>query len=137
MGFGLKVDSSMFDARLAAALMGVDIVDEDHNDLPDDKFEDELWESTDFEDVFLNTLIDLPQAKATEIDWCSTGNMDNGAYLYYPADLAWRASSLKRHLDDEAAKDNIISLLRPYLKKDIDLDELRELIDDVFYVGCD
>lgn len=74
------------------------------------------------------------------IDYASTGDMydDKRVYLLCNAILPWEIKYRDSlfYITKENVENKIIEMLKPYLKRGIDINQIREKIDYISDVGC-
>jgi len=92
----------------------------------------------DEDDLSLEDIADFLTSKSKFLIWCSTAQMywDDVIYLYFPCELPWMMKEEVKKLNKEDIKNEIIKVIKPYLKSEIDIEEIREQIDYISDCGC-
>lgn len=116
-GYGLKVPSDIFDIQKV------------RNDIDSDFFNMYQKNGTLASCEVIEGL-----ACAGKLSYLEHGDSDNGCYLYLPAALPWKLGELTS-LTEADVSIKIISVLKPYLKNNVDIEALKKEIGYVHETG--
>jgi hypothetical protein len=125
-GHGLAIDLSILDPEKLSKLMDTKLLD---TDLKGKELEEEFWKYWDCRDV-----LEALTAESKGIGWAFDG--DDEYFILYHALMPWEMGEGYKALTREQAEQNIIDLLKVYVKPGVDIDELAKQIDTIATYGA-
>lgn len=119
MGYGLEFDISLFDTEKVFTLMEMEFT-----------HKGDVLLTIDIHG-FLEKLQETEKAKG--ISWAYDGDT---YYLMYHALMPWEMNNELAKLTEEQATENLVNLLKAYIKPDVNIDKLAKEIGEIATYGA-